>query len=152
MSVAYLGILAVVGVLLLIAGIGDFRRKEISRRMLGVLMLVCFMGFWFGENLRLTAAIGGAAIGVCVIGISLASRDQIGRGDGVVIASIGLLLGFRGCLIVVCLSSLFMAVVSAGILILKKGNKNTRLPYIPALFLGYLAYIGSYIRVGGGVI
>lgn len=116
-----------------------------------MLLSVCLMGVWHHGRLGWVAALGGAAVGLCMIGVSMASCEQIGRGDGMVVTSIGLLLGFRGCLIVVCLSSLLMAAVSIIILMLKKGNKNTRLPYIPALFVGYLAYMGSCIRIGGGL-
>jgi leader peptidase (prepilin peptidase)/N-methyltransferase len=87
----------------------------------------------------------GALIGICAVGISMMAGEQIGRGDGLVITAIGIVLGFRGVLGVVCLASLVMCVIAVILLILRKGNKNTRLPFIPAIFVGYAIYMTSFI-------
>ena len=118
---------------------------EISRRQILILTLICLIGIPFKTHFGLWNALGGAAVGLCIVGISIASRGQIGRGDGMVLGAIGLLLGFRGCLAVVCLASWIMAIISAILLILKKGNRHTKLPFLPALFVGYIAYIGMRI-------
>lgn len=145
MSLIYLGILLCVGILLFFAGIRDFRKREISRRQILILTLICLIGIPFKTHFGLWNALGGAAVGLCIVGISIASRGQIGRGDGMVLGAIGLLLGFRGCLAVACLASWIMAIISATLLILKKGNRHTKLPFLPALFVGYIAYIGMRI-------
>ena len=145
MSLIYLGILFCVGILLFFAGIRDFRKREISRRQILILTLICLIGIPFKTHFGLWNALGGAAVGLCIVGISIASRGQIGRGDGMVLGAIGLLLGFRGCLAVACLASWIMAIISATLSILKKGNRHTKLPFLPALFVGYIAYIGMRI-------
>ena len=73
------------------------------------------------------------------IGISFLSKEQIGIGDGVVTGLLGCLLGARGCLVMLCIASCLMAVISIGILILKKGSRRTTLPFAPALLGGYIA-------------
>ena len=78
-------------------------------------------------------------IGLCMIGISFLSKEQIGSGDGVVTGLLGCLLGARGCLVMLCIASCLMAVISIGILILKKGSRRTTLPFVPALLGGYIA-------------
>jgi leader peptidase (prepilin peptidase)/N-methyltransferase len=87
------------------------------------------------------SALLGTLVGICAIGISIISDGQIGRGDGYVIASLGLVLGFRGSLVVVCISSMVMCIIAVIMLIFKKGNRKTKLPFIPALFAGYVIFV-----------
>lgn len=138
----YLGIAVIIGVLLFAAGAMDLKSKTISRRIILVLMIVCFAGafikVFINKEFGIWEIIGGVLIGFCAIGLSMTSREQIGRGDGLVIVAIGLMLGFRKCLFAVCMASLIMTLVSVIVLILRKGNRNTRLPFIPALFAGYV--------------
>ncbi len=130
-------LVVVVGVLLLIAGITDIRKRQISRRLLMLLTLVCIVAVLVRGSFAVMAA-GGMAIGLCVIGISMISREQIGRGDGIVIAVIGLVLGFRRCLAVVSVASLVMCAAAIVVLLFKKGNRRTQLAFLPALFVGYV--------------
>lgn len=127
-----------VGVLLLAAGITDIRKRQISRRFLMLLMLVCIAAVLFRGSFAIMDAAGGIAIGFCVIGISMISREQIGRGDGIVIAMIGLVLGFRRCLAAVSVASLLMSAAAIVVLLFKKGNRRTQLAFLPALFVGYV--------------
>lgn len=127
-----------IGLLLFAAAVMDLKRKSISRGLIFALMIVCLVGIFVREDFGIWNAVSGAALGFCAVGLSMVSREQIGRGDGLVIAALGLVLGFRECLAVVCLASVLMALVSVVVLLLKKGNRNTRLPFIPALFVGYV--------------
>lgn len=127
----------IIGILLLVAGMMDLKSKSISRGFIFILMLVCLIGAFAKNNFGIWDAVGGILIGLCAVGLSMASREQIGRGDGLVIAAIGLALGFRQCLFLVCIASVIMALVSVGVLIFRKGNRDTRLPFVPALFAAY---------------
>ncbi|MFG6320520.1 MAG: prepilin peptidase [Lachnospiraceae bacterium] len=131
-------LVVVVGVLLLIAGITDIRKRQISRRLLMLLTLVCIVAVLVRGSFAVMDAAGGMAIGLCVIGISMISREQIGMGDGIVIAVIGLVLGFRRCLAVVSVASLVMCAAAIVVLLFKKGNRRTQLAFLPALFVGYV--------------
>lgn len=134
----YRVLIVTVGVLLLAAGITDIRKRQISRRFLMLLMLVCIAAVLFRGSFAIMDAAGGIAIGFCVIGISMISREQIGRGDGIVIAMIGLVLGFRRCLAAVSVASLLMSAAAIVVLLFKKGNRRTQLAFLPALFVGYV--------------
>lgn len=142
MSIIYFLSLILVGIILMAAGIVDLIKKEIGRGFITSLAVICIIGLIFKGSNNLFDMLGGLCIGLCAVGISMASREQIGRGDGMVICAVGALTGFRGCLAMVCLASLIMAAVSIVILLLKKGNRYTKMPFIPALFAGYAAYIG----------
>ena len=71
-------------------------------------------------------------------------------GDGIVIAVIGLVLGFRRCLAVVSVASLEMCAAAIVVLLFKKGNRRTQLAFLPALFVGYvLCGAGGWWESGG---
>ncbi|MCM1183079.1 MAG: prepilin peptidase [Roseburia sp.] len=146
----YIGALFIVGGMLFAAGITDLRSRTVSRGFLLALAVPCIMGLASRGVGGLTDAAGGFGIGLCAIGLSVMSREQIGRGDGIVIAWVGLLLGFQGCLVVVCVASLIMAFASIVILLLRRGNRSTRLAFLPALFAGYLIYLGGGLF--GGIV
>ena len=122
----------------------DIRRKEMSWWKLGVLACICLIGCICMPQKDLWSMAGGLMIGLCMVGISFLSKEQIGIGDGVVTGMLGCLLGARGCLVMLCIASCLMAVISIGILILKKGNRKTTLPFAPALLGGYIATLAVF--------
>lgn len=130
------------GVLLFAAGVMDLKNKTISRGLIFALLVVCtagaFVNVFLNKDFGIWETAGGVVIGLCAFGLSMMSGEQIGRGDGLVIAAIGLIVGFRKCLFAVCIASIIMTLVSVFVLLLRKGDRKTRLPFIPALFAGYV--------------
>lgn len=132
------GIYGLEGLLLFLAGIEDVRKKEIRIIYIVAMGIVACVGCLFRQNHSWYGALGGALIGLCMLGISLLSEEQIGRGDGLVIAALGLFFGVRNTLGMVCFASIFMLTVALLTIIIKKGKTKIRLPFLPALFLGYV--------------
>ena len=128
------GIYGLEGLLLFLAGIEDVRKKEIRIIYIVAMGIVACVGCLFQQNHSWYGALGGALIGLCMLGISLLSEEQIGRGDGLVIAALGLFFGVRNTLGMVCFASLFMVPIALLIIVIKKEKKKIRLPFIPALF------------------
>ena len=127
------------GMLLFAAAVFDIKTKSVGLGLIAVIMLAGFAGAFARENFGMREALGGALTGMVIVGISVLCREQIGRGDGFLIAAMGLMLGFRECLLAVGIASVIMAFASVVVLVFRKGNRNTRLPFIPALFVGYVA-------------
>lgn len=125
------------GILLFLLSVMDLKDKKVNIWIVLSLGLVCIAGLFFGSDINLFNVIGGLMIGFGTIGFSLISNEQIGMGDGIIITFLGLQVGFRNGLIIVCMASFFAAVVSVILLIFKKGNRNTKLPFVPAIFLSY---------------
>jgi leader peptidase (prepilin peptidase)/N-methyltransferase len=146
-----LSLMIIIGIMLFGAGIVDIRSLKVSRAFIIVLFLACMAAFATSENPNVISALAGASIGLCAIGISFAAGEQIGRGDGLVIMAIGIIAGFRWCLAVVCIASVVMSIVAIVMLVLKKGNKKTKLPFIPALFVGYIIFVASTTSLIGGI-
>jgi len=135
--VIYKVLMATIGLLLFAAGIVDIRKKQISRKQIVILMLVCCAVIPLKPDFGIFDAAGGLTIGLCAIGLSAATREQIGKGDGIVIAAIGIALGVRRCLWVVLTASLIMCVAAILVLLFKKGGRQTKLAFLPAVFVGY---------------
>ena len=135
------------GLLLLLAGVEDIRKKKIHVVYIIAMGIVALFGCFFREKYNWYGGLGGFLIGVCMLGISRISNEQIGRGDGMVIAAIGLLCGMRNTLGIVCFASLFMVIPALFVIVCKKASKKTRLPFLPALFLGYVVTL----LVGGSI-
>jgi leader peptidase (prepilin peptidase)/N-methyltransferase len=138
----------VIGAMLFVAGIIDIATRQISRGFIAIFLMTCLVAAWLDGDTDIVAAACGMLPGICALGISMASKEQIGRGDGLVILCLGIFLGFRGCFIVVCVASVFMCMVSIIVLALRLGSRSTRLPYIPSLFAGYAVYAASLIGWG----
>lgn len=128
-------------ILLLIAAVEDIREKKIHRWLLVLQILVGIAGGIYacmGNESNLWQLSGGLAIGLCMIGFSVISHGQIGIADGIVIAGLGMLCGARACLMIVSVASVGMALLSIVLLVFRKGNRHTCLPFVPALLVGFL--------------
>lgn len=124
---------------LLWAALEDIRKQQLTRVVVLLLGILGVAGILIGKEQDIWSIVCGAAIGIGTMGISMMSDGQIGIGDGMVLTALGLLLGGRQTLILLCIASCLMALVSIVLLIMRKGNRHTRLPFVPAIWGGYLA-------------
>lgn len=132
-------IYGITALIMLWAATEDMRKQQISRSKLIILGVLCITGCGMSREQNWWSMAGGVAIGLCVIGISVIAKEQIGMGDGIIITVLGLMLGARQTLVLLCIASGIMTLVSLPVLIMHRGDRNTRLPFVPALFGGYLA-------------
>lgn len=84
----------------------------------------------------------GIVPGAFMVGAAYVT-GKIGFGDGLVLMVTGMMVGYRRCLVVIGFSLLVMSVWCIGVLCCKKGNRNTRVPYIPFLTAVYL--VGMFV-------
>lgn len=68
--------------------------------------------------------------------LSFATREQIGYGDGIVLCMIGILCSFRKVMMILGIGLCLSSVVSMVLLILRKGDRYTTLPFLPFLWIG----------------
>lgn len=81
----------------------------------------------------LTGMIPGAVLLLLALG-----TQKAGWADGVILMFLGSVMGFRQCILAAMLSLLLISVLSAVLLILKKADKGTALPYVPFLSIGFV--------------
>jgi len=79
----------------------------------------------------------GMIPGIMVIFLALATK-KIGIADGVLLCIIGMIENYISIVIILSIGSFIMALLSIVLLIIKRANRNTKLPFIPFLSLGFL--------------
>lgn len=82
--------------------------------------------------------------GITVIGtfgilyaISVLTKEQFGKGDVLVLTMTGAGLGLQKNIIILYVAFWLAFVFSIGLLLLKKADKKTELPFVPFLFAAY---------------
>ncbi len=71
---------------------------------------------------------------------------KAGYADGIAMLILGVIIGYRNGILILCMSLLILAVVSIVLLFFHKVKKNTKLPYLP--FLTITLFI-QQIALGG---
>lgn len=77
--------------------------------------------------------------GAIMLLVAYLTKEKIGKGDGVLIVFVGCVVGLRATLTMLFVSLLLTAVISLGLLALKKVRKETEIPFAPFLSIGVLA-------------
>lgn len=125
--------------LALLAGM-DIRHKHVPVWLLALggmfVTMISVYGIWKGQ-------LGGRELfwsiipGTVLLAVAVFTK-KAGWADGVVLLFLGALIGFRACIFSFTLSMIFISMVSLVLLVLKRVRKNTKLPYLPFLCIGYL--------------
>lgn len=91
---------------------------------------------WKGK-LEITELFWSILPGMVLLTVAVLTKNA-GWADGVVLLLLGLCTGFRTCIFSFGLSMFFISIVSLTLLAFRKVNKNTKLPFLPFLYAGYL--------------
>ncbi|MCL2050567.1 MAG: prepilin peptidase [Lachnospiraceae bacterium] len=84
--------------------------------------------------------------GIFLLLISFVTKEAIGYGDGIVILLIGLGMDIQVMVSFIMIAFLLSAIVSIIILIKKKGDRQTRLPFMPFLLTAWcVCLIGGMV-------
>ena len=130
--------IVIMAVILLFTAIYDGKRKEIPGIFVILMTLVSVMSQAFVIKSGIADCLCGAAIGILFVGLAILSKEQMGIGDGLMIAAIGIGVGLRRVLWMVSIASVIMAAVVIILLLMKKIKKEATIPFLPFLFGGYL--------------
>ena len=102
-----LGLLGMLGYF----SIEDIRRKSVHTAPLIVTAIAGVFLHLYGGRLSIWDLLGGLGIGVVMYGISVASRERVGKGDALVLGVTGIFLGFWNNLLLLWIAS-FLAMLS----------------------------------------
>lgn len=67
-----------------------------------------------------------------------AGTQKVGWADGIVLMLLGCVLGIWQCILTVMFSLIMISILSVVLLVMKKADKGTRIPYIPFLAIGFV--------------
>ena len=138
--------LSLVLAVLIVCAVSDYRKKEIKLIFPMLLSIAAVAMFFLGGDIAFKSVAAGMAEGIAIIILSLITQGRIGMGDGILLASTGLMLGWKDNFIMFFFACFLSACVSALILILKKGNRETKIPFIHFMVPGFLISVLIAIR------
>lgn len=130
-------------ILLSVASVGDLRTKTISNKLVivGSLIGILFTLVQLDMAKTFDAVMGAVISAGILLVISLITREGIGFGDVKLFACVGLFLGVGGALAALVISIMISGVAALILLLTKKVNKKTSIPFAPFILVGTLISI-----------
>ena len=130
-----------------ICALEDWKAKEIRVSIVMGLAAIGMIFHLFHPRLELLDILGGVSVGVVLYIISILTKEQIGKGDGLCFIATGVFLGFWQNLFL-----LWASFTVAGLVGMIYGKatgkpKNATLPFLPFVFLCLV----PQLVVGGGL-
>ena len=127
-------------VLLVINTWTDIRKKEICLPVLFIFLAGGIL--WrIRQGLLWPAGIMSMGIGVFIILIALISGGMVGFGDGLLILTMGSVLGAGELAGILCGALLLCGIYSGIEYLMLKKSRSEEIPFVPFLLIGYLGGI-----------
>lgn len=155
------------GIVLFILAIEDVKERKVSVLWIVVLALIGLVDFLFWNHphmlgtwtnmpdmevplidvskdgghyykTRLLEIVSGIVPGSILLTTSFVTRAHIGAGDGLALMSLGVVCGLQHTLAIFFYSSLCVGIVATVLLLGKKKKKDTSLPHLLYIFIGYI--------------
>lgn len=132
-----------VGVLLFINSITDIKRREILPWSLWLFTILLIVFYLLQQNHIFHTHVGftGCAAGLVVLLLSFVTKGSIGMGDGFLITILGGFAGLEKTIELCITACLLSAIVSVLLLLIKKADRKTGLPFVPFLLVAYIGGI-----------
>lgn len=124
---------------LLVLSVMDIKKRSVPLWLLGI-------GVVNTAVILLTEGLGGGIDGwrLCrsmfpgaVFLVTAAATGKAGYGDGIVLIMLGLMGGSKACLLALTAGLFLIAVFSGALLALRKVKRNSRIPFLPFLAVGW---------------
>ncbi len=143
---------------LIVVSVVDFETMLISDAFSLALFLLGLAGslvnpfFSGGWAERLGASVGGAAAGagfiwaLALLGKKIYKKDAVGEGDIFLMGGIGALCGWQGVASCVVMASFFGSLYGVTLLLLKRADRMSHMPFGPFLALGAVINLYSLVR------
>ncbi len=127
-----------VGMMLTVCAIEDWYTKKISVLWpVTGLATAVVMRLWKGSFFDREYWIG-VLIGILFFLLAIVSREQIGKGDSLVLTVCGFCLGWKATLSLVLGAMIIFLAVGVVIIFCKKKRKNTTMAYVPFLWIMFM--------------
>ncbi|MCR4999545.1 MAG: prepilin peptidase [Lachnospiraceae bacterium] len=113
----------------------DWKTKKIRLELAAGMALMGMLLHLLRFRISLLNILGGVAIGAILYGISILSKEQIGKGDALVFMGTGVFLGWWSNLMLLWTSLLLAGIYGSVYSIVCKKTKETCLPFLPFVFV-----------------
>ncbi len=120
--------------------VADIRRMRVPMLLLavgGVFAAAAVLSGWRTEGQSVMTVLWSMTPGAAMLLVA-AVTGKAGWADGAVLLFLGVLEGLRVCMISLLVSLSAISIVSLVLLCFRKAGKNSKLPYLPFLWIGYI--------------
>lgn len=125
---------------LIIESIVDLKKKSLLLTPLMAMVVIAFLWGIFIEKF-IWGTLVGIVPGLIVFLLGFIRGEPIGKGDGVVLMIVGAFTDVFVATQTFLFANLFAFLISLFILVTKRGNKNTRIPFVPSILAGFVGVI-----------
>ncbi len=113
----------------------DFKTQKIHIVRVAALAVLGVLLHVYIGRLDIVDVFGGWGIGVLLYGISILTKEAIGKGDALCFMATGIYLGFWGNLFLLWSSFLLAGIVGLIYGKIRGVSKKTQLPFLPYMFI-----------------
>lgn len=107
----------------------------------GILSLLTTVWMVLSGETTVMRQLFASSPGVSLIALSLVTERQIGMADGICAALLGLLIGNPDIYIVLAVALLLSSLCAGILLVLRRGTRRTRMPWIPFMTAGVIVVL-----------
>lgn len=127
-----------IGIIILVAMIEDIKYKSINILVIALFYSAVVLKIMFSSKVELTDVVIGIVVGIGMVLVSIISKQSVGLADSIIILGLG--VSYGGVRAVCILTSALCAVllVAVVLLLFKKVNKKTTIPFIPFIFTMFI--------------
>lgn len=155
---AWLAVSLLAAYVLIVVSVVDFETMMISDAFSLALFLLglggslfnpFFAGSWaerLGSSVAGAAAGAGFIWGLALLGKQLYKKEAVGEGDIFLMGGIGALCGWQGVASCIVMASFFGSVYGVSLLLLKRADRMSHMPFGPFLALGALINLYSLVK------
>lgn len=136
----------IAGVFLILCSISDIRTGKIYVYLCYVTELLAIVLCLMGSRNQLIYQILGITPGVFLYLVSIASKEQIGKGDAWIFIVIGSLIGMEYLVTMFLLSLVLVPVIGIPVLLIQKKSLKTKIPFAPFISVAYILML--FLREG----
>ncbi len=129
----------VITIFLILSTLIDLRKKEVNISLCISVALVGLIYEIFISKTDILSIILGILPGIFLMLTSIVTNEEVGKGDAVILSTIGIFLGLKKTILVL-IYALFSTIIIGGILLLiRKKNKKYKIPFVPFILFSYIA-------------
>lgn len=131
----------ITGIFLSICTYIDLKRKYVNIYICLIFGAIGVMCRCIFENSNLLSVLATIIPGIFMMLISIISNESIGKGDSIVICTIGLYMGLINVIIILFIGLMVSCITGIICMVIMKKGKNYRLPFVPFITLGFIYQI-----------
>lgn len=131
----------ITGIFLGICTYIDLKRKYVNIYICLIFSIAGVMYKCIFENSTLLSLLVAIIPGIFLMLVSIISKESIGKGDAIVIGTIGLYIGGINAVIVLFSGVIASCITGIIYIVIMKKEKGYRLPFVPFLALGFIYQI-----------